>query len=195
MSEYTLVAADVRENFGKGAARRLRAAGQIPAVIYGHGSEPRHLALPGHQLGLITRRANAVINLSINGAEELALIKDVQRDPVRQIIEHIDLVVVKKGERVQVEVPVHVDGESGPGTIHTLETGTLNLEVEAISIPERINVPLNGRGEGEHILAKDIELPSGAQLVDDPELLIVAIAVPAAEEAAENEAAAEAAAE
>ncbi|MGO2660747.1 50S ribosomal protein L25/general stress protein Ctc [Mycetocola reblochoni] len=186
MSENNLVVADIRDSFGKGAARRLRASGQIPAVIYGHGTEPRHLALPGHQLLLITRRANAVIELSIDGTTELALIKDVQRDPVRQVIEHIDLVVIKKGERVQVEVPVHTDGESFPGTVATLEVGAVNLEVGVTSIPQNVVVSVEGRNEGEHVYAKDIVLPEGATLLDDAELLVVQIAVPAPEETDEE---------
>ena len=185
----TKVIAEVRENFGKGYARRLRAAGQIPAVIYGHGTEPVHVSLPGHQVSLLIRRANAVLDLDIAGTKELVLVKDVQRDPVRQIIEHIDLIVVKKGERVQVEVPVHVTGESAPGTISNLETVSLLLEVEATHIPQNVVVDIEGRGEGAHIFAADVVLPKGATLVDEADVLIVGISVPAG--AAEDEAAAD----
>jgi large subunit ribosomal protein L25 len=191
MSEDTKVHAELRENFGKGFARRLRAAGKIPAVIYGHGTDPVHVALPGHQMSLLIRRANAVLELDLGGTEQLTLVKDVQRDPVRQIIEHIDLLVVKKGEKVDVEVPVVVVGESAPGTMANLDTATLRLQVEATHIPEHIEVSVEGREEGDHITAGDIALPKGASLVDDAELLIVAISVPAAveaEEAAEGEA-------
>ena len=185
----TKVIAEVRENFGKGYARRLRAAGQIPAVIYGHGTEPVHVSLPGHQVSLLIRRANAVLELDVAGKEQLTLVKDVQRDPVRQIIEHIDLIVVKKGERVQVEVPVHVTGESAPGTISNLETVSLLLEVEATHIPQNVVVDIEGRGEGAHIFAADVVLPKGATLVDEADVLIVGISVPAG--AAEDEAAAD----
>ncbi|MEQ6898758.1 50S ribosomal protein L25/general stress protein Ctc [Microbacterium sp. KR10-403] len=185
MSEDTTVHAELRENFGKGFARRLRAAGQIPAVIYGHGTDPVHVALPGHQLSLLVRRANAVLELDVNGKSQLALVKDVQRDPVRQIIEHIDLLVVKKGEKIEVEVPVVVVGESAPGTMVNLDTVTLRLEVEATHIPEHVQVDVNGREEGDHVTAGAIELPKGATLIDDAELLIVAISVPTA--AAEEE--------
>ena len=185
----TKVVAEVRENFGKGYARRLRAAGKIPAVIYGHGTDPVHVSLPGHQVSLLIRRANVVLELDVAGTQQLTLVKDVQKDPVRQIIEHIDLIVVKKGERVQVEVPVHVTGESAPGTISNLETVSLLLEVEATHIPQNVVVDIEGRGEGAHIFAADVVLPKGATLVDEADVLIVGISVPAG--AAEDEAAAD----
>ena len=185
MSEDTKVHAEVREQFGKGFARRLRAAGKIPAVIYGHGTEPVHVALPGHQISLIIRRANALLELDVDGKDELALVKDVQRDPVRQIIEHIDLLVVKKGEKVQVEVPIYTSGESFSGTIVTVEVSTIRLEVSATNIPEHLEVSVEGLEEGAHITAADIALPKGATLLDDPELLLVAVSVPAAEVAAD----------
>lgn len=119
MSENFTLTADVRTEFGKGFARRLRAAGKIPAVIYGHGTEPVHVALPGHETALIVRHANALIEVTIGDTKELVLVKDVQKDPVRQLIEHIDLIVVKKGEKITVDVPIVVTGESFPGTIHT----------------------------------------------------------------------------
>lgn len=180
MSDDNKVHAERRANFGKGFARRLRAAGKIPAVIYGHGTEPQHVALPGHQVSLIIRRANAVLELDIEGTEQLALVKDVQKDPVHQIIEHIDLLVVKKGEKVQVEVPIHVTGESFSGTIVTQDATTILVEVEATHIPQNFEVSVEGLEEGAQILARDVELPKGASLVDDPELLLVAVSVPAA---------------
>jgi len=200
MSEDTKVHAEVREEFGKGFARRLRAAGKIPAVIYGHGTEPVHVALPGHQVSLIIRRANALLELDIDGKDQLALVKDVQRDPVRQIIEHIDLLVVKKGEKVQVEVPIFITGESFSGTIVTVDVNTIRLEVEATNIPQHIEVSVEGLEEGAHITAADVALPKGAALIDDPEVLLVAVSVPAAEtesaaEEVEAESGAEAAAE
>ncbi len=136
MSEDTKVQAELRESFGKGFARRLRAAGKIPAVIYGHGTEPVHVALPGHQVSLIIRRANALLELDIEGKSQLALVKDVQRDPVHQIIEHIDLLVVKKGEKVTIDVPIVVTGESAAGTIVNLDATTLSIEAEATHIPQ-----------------------------------------------------------
>ena len=161
----TKVVAEVRENFGKGFARRLRAAGKIPAVIYGHGTEPVHVALPGHQVSLLIRRANAVLELDVAGKQQLTLVKDVQKDPVHQIIEHIDLLVVKKGEKIQVDVPVVVLGEPFAGTIANLENTTVLLEVEATHIPQNIEVDVEGLEDGAHITAADLTLPKGAALV------------------------------
>ena len=176
----TQVHAELRENFGKGFARRLRAAGQIPAVIYGHGTDPVHVALPGHQVSLLVRRANVVLELDVNGTEQLTLVKDVQRDPVRQIIEHIDLLVVKKGEKIQVDVPVLVVGEPFAGTIANLDAASIALEVEATHIPENIEVDVEGLEDGTHITAADLTLPKGATLIAEPETLVVAVSVPAA---------------
>jgi large subunit ribosomal protein L25 len=196
MSEDTKVHAELRDSFGKGFARRLRAAGKIPAVIYGHGTEPVHVALPGHQVSLIIRRANALLELDIEGKAQLALVKDVQKDPVHQIIEHIDLLVVKKGEKVTIDVPVVVTGESAPGTIVNLELATLSLEVEATHIPEHVEVSVEGLEDGTLIHAADIALPKGAALTGDGDLLIVSILTPrATAEDAAAEAEADAAAE
>ena len=196
MSEDTTVHAELRENFGKGFARRLRAAGKIPAVLYGHGTDPVHVALPGHQMLLLVRRANALIELDIAGKSQLALVKDVQKDPVHQIIEHIDLVVIKKGEKVEVDVPVVVVGESFSGTIVNLDATSVSLAVEATHIPEHVEVDVEGLEEGARITAGELTLPRGATLVTDPEVLVVAVSVPAAaaaDEAAEDEAATDAA--
>ena len=184
MSDNNTVIAQSRDSFGKGAARKLRAAGKIPAVLYGHGTDPRHLTLPGHEVGLLVRRANALLDLDIAGERQLALVKDVQRDPVRQIIEHIDLIVVRRGEKVQVEVPVHVEGESFSGTSALLESATLLLEVEATHIPERLTLDVEGAEEGTQFLAKDVTLPAGASLAVDPETIVVVVSADAAPEAA-----------
>ncbi|GAA1056625.1 50S ribosomal protein L25 [Agromyces luteolus] len=200
MDEDNKVVAELRESFGKGAARKIRALDKIPAVLYGHGSEPKHLTLPGHETALLIRKANAVLDLQIGGKSQLALVKDVQKDPVRQLIEHIDLIVIKRGEKVQVEVPVHVEGEPVSGTIADLDAHTLLLEVEATHIPENVPVSVEGLEEGTQVLAKDVELPKGATLVSDEEMLVVNVHVPQKvdlgeePEAAEGEAA-EAAAE
>ena len=172
--------APVRESFGKGAARRLRMQGLIPAVIYGHGTPVLHVSLPAHEIGLRLRKANAILELSVDGKSTLALVKDVQKDPVRQIIEHLDLVIVRKGEKVQVEVPIHLDGESFPGTIAMLEVNSIRLEAEATHIPERIIIDIEGAEEGTQIHASAVTLPAGSTLLDDPELLLVNIVVPAA---------------
>lgn len=194
MSDDLKVTAELRESFGKGAARKLRALGKIPAVLYGHGTEPVHVSLPGHQMLLILRKSNAVLELDIAGKGQLALVKDVQKDPVRQIIEHLDLIVVRKGEKVQVDIPVTIEGESASGTILNQDATTVSLEVEATHIPERVTVSVEGLEEGAQILAGDIELPKGASLITDADVLIVAITVPSAPADEETEAA-EAAAE
>ena len=195
MSEDTKVAAERRTEFGKGFARRLRAAGKIPAVIYGHGTDPVHVALPGHQVSLIIRRANALLELDIEGTQELALVKDVQRDPVLQIIEHIDLLVVKKGEKVTIDIPVVVTGEAAPGTIVNLDATTISIEAEATHIPQNVEVSVEGLEEGAHITAADVVLPKGSTLITDGDVLIVAVSGEAAEEAPDDDAAEEAAAE
>jgi large subunit ribosomal protein L25 len=177
----TKVHADLCENF----ARRLRAAGKIPAVIYGHGTDPVHVALPGHQVALLIRRANVVLELDVNGTQQLTLVKDVQKDPVHQIIEHIDLLVVRKGEKVHVDVPVTIVGESAAGTVIAQDANTVLLEVEATNIPERVEVDVEGLEAGTHITAADLTLPAGATLAVDAETLIIAISTP--NEAAEEE--------
>ncbi|HWD61166.1 MAG TPA: 50S ribosomal protein L25/general stress protein Ctc [Humibacter sp.] len=187
------VVAEARDQFGKGAARKIRAAGKIPAVLYGHGTDPQHLTLPAHQLGLILRKANAVLDLDIAGSSQLALVKDVQKDPVRQIIEHIDLIIVRRGEKVQVEVPVHIEGESFSGTIVVQDLSTIHIEAEATHIPERLVVNVDGLEEGAHITAGDVTLPSGASLLSDADALVIAITVPSAPAAEETEEAEEAA--
>jgi large subunit ribosomal protein L25 len=191
------IQAEIRNSFGKGAARKLRAAGRIPAVVYGHGTDPQHVSLPGHEVSLAIRRANAVLELDIAGSSQLALVKDVQKDPVRQIIEHLDLVVIRSGERVHVEVPVHVEGESAPGTIVALDATTVNLEAEATHIPERVTVSVEGLEDGAHITAADLTLPQGSKLISDPQMLVIAISTPRGAdleaEEAEEAAAAEAA--
>jgi large subunit ribosomal protein L25 len=167
------IAAEARTSFGKGAARKLRAAGRIPAVVYGHGTDPVHISLPAHETGLIIRRANAVFDLALPDGPLMALVKDVQRDPVRQIIEHLDLIIVRTGEQVDVEVPIVLEGESAPGTAAQFELQTLLLKVLATAIPKNVVVSIEGATDGTHITAADVQLPEGAELAADPELLIV----------------------
>jgi large subunit ribosomal protein L25 len=169
------IVADVRDNFGKGYARRLRAAGKIPAVLYGHGTEPQHLALPGHETALLLRKANAILELEIDGKTQTGLVKDVQKDPVRQIIEHIDLIVIRKGEKVEVDVAVHVVGESAPGTSVDVDAHSLLVEASAISIPEYLEVSIEGLEIGATIHASDVKLPEGVTLIVHPETLVLAV--------------------
>jgi large subunit ribosomal protein L25 len=172
------IVAEARDQFGKGAARKLRALGKVPAVIYGHGTEPKHVSLPGHEISLILRRANAIIDLNIAGKSQLALVKDVQRDPVRQIIEHIDLIIVRAGEKVDVDVAIRVVGEPEPGLEVDLDAKVLLIETLATSIPEYLEVSVDGLEAGAQVLAKDVVLPSGSTLLSDPETLVVAISIP-----------------
>ena len=175
MSDQDRIVSQTRSEFGKGAARRIRRAGNIPAVMYGHGAAPVHLTLPGHQTMLAVKGANALLSLSIDGAEQLALVKDIQRDPIKPIIEHIDLVVVRRGEKVTVDIPVTTVGTAGPETVVTVENQTLEVLAEATSIPEAIEVDIEGAQAGTQILAGQVTLPAGVTLEGDPELLIVNI--------------------
>jgi len=179
------VDADIRTSFGKGAARKLRAAGKIPAVVYGHGAEPLHVAIPAHETTLIARRANALIDLKMTDSQQLVLIKDIQRDPVRQIIEHVDLVIVRKGEKVTVDIAVHIEGDPVSGTMVQLEHNTISVEAEATHIPESVTVNVEGFTEGTQVRASDIALPDGSTLVSVAEMLILTVQQPPkAEEAA-----------
>lgn len=187
--------ATVRTQFGKGAARKIRANDLIPAVLYGHGSDPQHLTLPGHETMLLLRKSNALLTLDIEGTEQLALVKDVQRDPVLQIIEHVDMLIVKRGERVEVDVPVHVIGEPFPGTIVVQDAMSILVSAEATNIPESIEVNVEGLEEGASIAATEVALPEGTKLVDEEtEIIILSIQVPR-EEIEEDEAEGEEAAE
>lgn len=178
----------VRTQFGKGAARKIRANDLIPAVLYGHGTDPQHLTLPGHQTMLLLRKSNALLTLDIEGTEQLALVKDVQRDPVRQLIEHVDLLIVKRGERVDVEVPVNVVGEPAPGTIVVQDAMTVLVSAEATNIPEGIEVSVEGMEDGSSIAATELELPSGTQLVDEEtEIIILSVQEPREELEEETE--------
>jgi large subunit ribosomal protein L25 len=178
MADDNTLSALKRTSFGKGAARKIRAQDQIPAVIYGHGTDPQHVTLPGHETMLITRRSNALITLDIEGTQQLALVKDIQRDPVKQVIEHIDLIVVRQGEKVEVDVPVHIEGESAPGTIHVVELNAITLEVSATDIPQSVVVSIEGLEDGAQVHASDVVLPTGAALVTDAEVLITSVSVP-----------------
>ena len=181
MSEISLPA-ERRSAFGKGAARKIRRDNKIPAVLYAHGSDPIHITLPGHATMMALKTANVLLSIELEGKSQLALAKDVQRDPVRPIIEHIDLVIVRKGEKVSVDVPVHIEGEAGPDTIVTLESNTVELLVEATRIPEAVVVSVEDLPAGTQIKAGELVLPEGATLVTDEDELIVNISGLSAEE-------------
>jgi len=186
MSDNKLVAT-ARTKFGKGAARSIRRENNIPAVMYGHGTDPVHISLPGHQTMMALKVANALLTIEIDGSDQLALAKDIQRDPIKRIIEHIDLVVVRKGEKVTVDVPVHVVGEAAIETVVTVENNTVELAVEATAIPENVEVSVEGVKAGTQILARDLVLPEGAELITDAEILIVNITQAISEAALEAE--------
>ncbi|WP_446667044.1 50S ribosomal protein L25/general stress protein Ctc [Flexivirga sp. B27] len=179
--------AELRTEFGKGAARRIRRADKIPAVLYGHGNDPVHLTLPGHETMLALKHVNAILTLEFDGKRELALAKDVQRDAIKPIIEHVDLVIVKRGEKVTVDIPVHVEGEAAPETNVVLDTVTLTVEADVIAIPELFTVSVEGLEAGSQILAKDVELPEGVSLVADEELLVVNVSQQISAEELEEE--------
>ncbi|MFK5633313.1 MULTISPECIES: 50S ribosomal protein L25/general stress protein Ctc [unclassified Ornithinimicrobium] len=187
MSDSITISAEKRTEFGKGAARRIRRADKIPAVLYGHGTEPVHLTLPGHETMMALKVSNAVLTLDVEGAEQLALAKDVQRDPIRRTIEHVDLVVVRKGEKVTVDVGIHLEGQAAVETVVTLENNTLTVEAEATHIPEFIVVSVEGLKAGTQIHADAVELPAGTTLITDPEVLVVNVTQSITEEALEAE--------
>ena len=174
MSEVKLSAVP-RTEFGKGAARRLRRAHQVPAVIYGHGTDPVHVSLPGHETMLALKQQNALLDLDLEGKSTLALPKAVQRDPLRGSIEHVDLLVVRRGEKVTVDVAVHLTGDTASGTLVNSSLTTLSVEVEATRIPQQIELDLTGAQAGTMIHAGEVTLPEGATLVTEPELLVVAV--------------------
>jgi large subunit ribosomal protein L25 len=186
VSDLTLNA-ESRSQFGKGAARKIRRDHKIPAVMYGHGADPVHITLPGHETMLALKTSNALLTIVLDGKDQLALAKDVQRDPIKPVIEHIDLVVVRKGEKVVVDVPVHVEGDAAPETVVTTDSNSLELEVEATHIPESVTVSVEGLTAGTQILAGQVELPAGAVLVTDPEALVVNVTAQVSEEALEAE--------
>jgi large subunit ribosomal protein L25 len=180
------VPAEVRTQFGKGFARRLRAAGQIPAVVYGHGAEIQHVAVPAHQVRLLLRKKNAILDLQIDGKSQLTLVKDVQKDPVLQIIEHIDLVVVVKGEQVVIDVPIHIVGTQQSGLVLELDAKTVHVSAEATHIPEFIEVDIEGKGAGFRVTLADLNLPTGVLVDGDSSQLVVHVHVPGAHDSAET---------
>jgi large subunit ribosomal protein L25 len=189
MSAPEKIAAEARTEFGKGAARRIRRDNKIPAVIYGHGNDPVHVILPGHQTMMALKHggANALLSLDIDGTEQLALTKDIQVDPIRRLIEHLDFVAVTRGEKVTVDVPIHVVGEAGPDTLVVTENAVVSVEAEATHIPEAFEVSVEGAAPGTQIHAKDLDLPSGTTLLADEELLIVNVTEQISAEALEAE--------
>jgi large subunit ribosomal protein L25 len=169
------IQAEPRTEFGKGAARRIRRADKVPAVLYGHGSDPLHITLPGHDLMLALKTANALLSIELDGDSRLALPKQVQRDPIKGFIEHADLLIVRRGEKVTVDVAISLVGEAASETFVTVEHNTVAIEAEATAIPQSIEVDIDGADVGTQIHAKDLVLPASATLAIDPEALVVNI--------------------
>ena len=183
------ITAEPRTEFGKGAARRIRREDKIPAVIYGHGNDPIHVTLPGHETMMALKHggANALLDLDIEGTSQLALAREVQVDPIRRVIEHVDFVAVIKGEKVTVDVPIHVVGDAAPETLVVTENATVQVEAEATHIPEFIEVSVEGAPVGTQVLARDLALPQGTSLLADEELLIINVTQQISAEALEAE--------
>ncbi|TCN35334.1 large subunit ribosomal protein L25 [Kribbella orskensis] len=168
------IQAESRTEFGKGAARRIRRDHKVPAVLYGHGTDPVHITLPGHDTMLALKTANALLLIEVEGSESLlALPKQVQRDPIKNTIEHVDLVIVKRGEKVQVEIAVHIEGEAVSETLVVVENPNILVEAEATHIPDGVVVSVEGLDVGAQIHASDLKLPAGTTLAVDPDTLVV----------------------
>jgi large subunit ribosomal protein L25 len=179
------IQAEPRTEFGKGAARRIRRANRVPVVLYGHGTDPLHVTLPGHELMLALKSgANALLSIDVQGGgSELAIPKQIQRDPVKGFIEHADLLLVRRGEKVTVDVPVILTGEAASGTLVVTELNALSVEAEATHLPESVEVSIEGLGVGDQILAGDIKLAQGTTLAVDPDhLVVIGSAAPTAEQ-------------
>ncbi|CAA9340909.1 MAG: LSU ribosomal protein L25p [uncultured Frankineae bacterium] len=187
MSEVR-IAAEPRTEFGKGAARRVRRAHRVPVVLYGHGDAPRHYSLPGHELMLALKHdANTLLTLQTEDGDQLALPKAVVRDPLKGFLEHVDLVAVRRGERVTVEVPVQLTGEAGADTLVDQQTLTLTVSADATALPDHLELDITGRTAGDSLAAADVALPSGTELGQDPEHVMVAFLGVVSEEQLEAE--------
>ncbi|MEO3872492.1 50S ribosomal protein L25/general stress protein Ctc [Nonomuraea sp. B12E4] len=194
MSEVR-IAAEQRTEFGKGAARKIRRSDKVPAVLYGHGIDPKHLTLPGHEVLLALRTPNVLIHLKGDDVDELALPKGVQRDPIKGFVEHVDLLLVRRGEKVTVEIPVTTVGDVNPDGLLDQQLVSIAVEAEATHIPTGVEVDVEGLEVGTAITAAQLRLPQGATLAADPEAVVLhvinkPVEAPAEEEAAEGEVAA-----
>ncbi len=189
------ITAEPRTEFGKGAARRIRRAAKVPAVLYGHGTDPVHITLPGHDTMLALKHggANALLTITFDGAEQMALPKQIQKDPIKGFLEHLDLLIVRKGEKVTVEIPVHLVGEADPDALVVTEISTITVEAEATHIPEYVEVSIEGVKVGDQILAKDLTVPAGSTVLLDEDALVINVThAPTAAEVEEELAEAEA---
>ena len=183
-SAESKITAESRTEFGKGAARRIRRADKVPAVLYGHGGDPVHITLPGHDTMLALKHggANALLTITVDGNEQMALPKQIQRDPIKGFLEHLDLIIVRKGEKVTVEIPVHLTGEPDPEALVVTEISTITVEAEATHIPEYVEVSIEGAKVGDQILAKDLVISGATVLLDDDTMIVNVTHAPTAEE-------------
>lgn len=179
---------ELREEFGKGAARRIRAEGKVPAVLYGHGNAPLHLELPGHETALAARNPNALLELTVSdGSKHLALIKEIQRHPLKRSLTHLDLIIVRKGEQVEVNIPVIIHGEPVSPASAFVDLQELTLLADALNVPEQIEIDVEEKEDGYQLFAGDVVLPKGTELVTDAEILVVSVSLPRVEEEPEDE--------
>ncbi len=189
MSEVKITA-EPRTEFGKGGARRTRRAGKVPAVLYGHGEAPRHIALPAREFAAAIRHGgiNQIFNITLgDGLETLALPKAIQRDPLKDTFEHVDLLIVRRGERVTVDVPVQLIGEAARGTLVVVEHNRISVSADALNLPERLEASLDGLDAGAKVIAADVKLPAGVELVADSEQIIAVVSVAPTAEQLEGE--------
>jgi large subunit ribosomal protein L25 len=190
------ISAEPRTEFGKGGARRTRRAGKVPAVLYGHGEKPRHIALPARELAAAIRHGGLtqVFNIDISdGSTALALPKAIQRDPIKDTFEHVDLLIVRRGEMVTVEIPVHVVGDAVRNTLVMVEHNTLAVLADATRLPDHVDASIEGLDAGSNVTAGQISLPEGVQLASDPELVLVVVAASPTAEAMASDGTGEAA--
>lgn len=176
------IAAKVRSEFGKGAARRARRDGLVPAVIYGHGEKPLHISLPAREVGVALKTSNVLLDIDLGSQVELTLPKSVVRDPIKGTLEHIDLILVRRGERVVVSVPVHAFGKYDQDGILEHVHNSVEVEVEATSIPAHLELDMEGLAAGDSLYAADVKLPEGVTLVSDPKMIVVHLSVRSAVE-------------
>ncbi|MDR0625652.1 MAG: 50S ribosomal protein L25/general stress protein Ctc [Bifidobacteriaceae bacterium] len=177
----TILKSQPRDEFGKGAARRTRRAGLIPAVMHARGEEPIHISLPGHDAFLALRHANAVLTIEINGAKTLTIAREIQRNPINDVIEHVDLQIIKRGQKIEAAVPLHIDGEPVTG-LAILDSQELQVRAEATEVPEVISISVDGLHDGDTIRIRDLVLPEGVEPLDDPDTNVVTITAPQSEQ-------------
>jgi len=176
MSDKIKIKVTTRTDFGKGAARQARRAGLIPAVVYGHGADPVHLLLPSRETTLAVRNPNALLTVvNESGEEHMVLPKDIQRHALKDTVEHMDLIEVRRGEKVVVDVPVHTEGEVAEGNEYVLDYPTVPVEAEATALPENVTISLEGRAAGEHVYATDVQVPAGSVLQLEDEIVIATV--------------------